>query len=175
MLRSLIVQLCGVRPDTPKSLSDLRPFRDTNRQPGLESLEKALQASMQEFKHVYLVVDALDECSLVNGQREALLKFIGRVHSWNMTNLHVLYTSRPEPDIKTELKPLFQQPATWVIDLQKRREEVNRDISAHIEQKIASSNFSFWSPETKENVKVTLTSKADGMYDPTYQYFKISS
>jgi hypothetical protein len=175
MLRSLIVQLCGGRPDTPRPLSDLHPYREKNLQPGLEKLEETLQASAQDFKSVYLVVDALDECPLANDERGRLLKLLGYIHEWTLTNLHVLYTSRPEPDIEAELAPLFSGPTTSIIDLQKRRKEVNRDIGTYIDQKIASSNFRSWPPKTKEDVKAALTGKADGMYVVTFCQFKISS
>jgi hypothetical protein len=175
MLRSLIVQLCGGRPDTPQPLSDLHPYREKNLQPGLEKLEETLQASTQDFKNVYLVVDALDDCPPANYERGKLLKLLGHVHEWSLTNLHVLYTSRPEPDIEAELSPLFSGPTTSIIDLQKRRKEVNRDIGTYIDQKIASSNFRSWPPKTKKDVKAALMDKADGMYALTYYQFKISS
>jgi len=175
MLRSLIVQLCGGRPDTPKPLLDLHLYRDKNLQPGLEKLEETLQASTQDFKNVYIVVDALDECPRANGERDKLLKHLENIHKWNLANLHVLYTSRPEPDIEAELAPLFSRPTTSIIDLQKRREEVNRDIGTYIDQKIASSDFRTWPPETKKEVKAALTDKADGMYGAIYYQFEISS
>jgi hypothetical protein len=175
MLRSLIVQLCGGRPDTPKPLSDLSLYRDKNLQPGLEKLEETLQASTQDFRSVYLVIDALDECPRANGERDKLLKCLKKVHKWTLTNLHVLYTSRPEPDIEAELATLFSGPATSIIDLQKRREEVNRDIGTYIDQKIASPDFRYWPLETKNDIKAALTDKADGMYNATYYQFEISS
>lgn len=175
MLRSFIVQLCGGRPDTPKPLLDLHLYRDKNLQPGLEKLEETLQASTQDFKSVYLVIDALDECPRANGERDKLLKCLEKVHKWTLTNLHVLYTSRPEPDIEAELVPLFSGPATSIIDLQKRREEVNRDIGTYIDQKIASPDFRYWPLKTKNDVKAALTDKADGMYSATYYKIKISS
>ena len=168
MLRSLIVQLCGGRPDTPKPLLDLHLYRDKNLQPGLENLEEILQASTQDFRSIYLVIDALDECPRENGERDKLLKCLERVHKWALTNFHVLCTSRPEPDIEAELVPLFSGPATSIIDLQKRREEVNRDIGTYIDQKIASSEFRYWPLKTKNDVKAALTDKADGMYGATY-------
>ncbi|KAF8855911.1 hypothetical protein BDZ45DRAFT_745919 [Acephala macrosclerotiorum] len=42
MLRSLIVQLSGRRPDTPRPVQDLRRFRVVNQMPDMESLEKSL-------------------------------------------------------------------------------------------------------------------------------------
>jgi NACHT domain len=175
MLRSLIVQLCGGRPDTPKPLLDLHLYRDKNLEPGLEKLEETFQASTRDFKSVYLVVDALDECPRANDERDKLLKCLENVHKWTLTNLHVLYTSRPEPDIEAKLAPLFSGPATSIIDLQKRREEVDRDIGTFIDQKIASSDFRSWPPKTKKDVKAALTDKADGMYDAAYYQFEISS
>jgi hypothetical protein len=175
MLRSLIVQLCGGRPDTPKPLLDLHLYRDKNLQPGLENLEEILQASTQDFRSVYLVIDALDECPRPNGERDKLLKCLEKIHNWTLTNLHVLYTSRPEPDIEAELALLFSGPARSIIDLQERREEVNRDIGTYIDQKIASSEFRDWPLETKNDVKAALTDKADGMYSATYYQCEISS
>jgi hypothetical protein len=175
MLRSLIVQLCGGRPDTPKPLSDLYPYRDKHLQPGLEKLKETLQACTQDFKSVYLVVDALDECPRTNDEREKLLELLGYVRAWTLTNLHVLYTSRPEPDIEAELAPLCSGPTTSIISLQKRSNEINRDIGAYVDQQIALSKFRSWPSETKKDVKAALMDKADGMYGATYFQFGISS
>jgi hypothetical protein len=168
MLRSLIVQLCGGRPDTPKPLSDLHHYRNKHLQPGLEKLEETLQACTQDFKSVYLVIDALDECPRSNGEREKLLQLLGRVQKWTLLNLHILYTSRHEPDIEAELRALFSGPATAIIDLQKRQKEMDGDIGTYIDQKIASPAFRTWPSKTKEDVKAALTGKADGMYGTTY-------
>jgi len=175
MLRSLIVQLGGERPDTPKPLSDLHSYRDKHLQPDLEKLEETLQACAQDFKNVYLVVDALDECPRANGERAKLLKLLGHVHKWTLTNLHVLYTSRPEPDIKAGLAPFFPGLGTSIVDLQNRRGEINRDISIYVEQEIMSSDFQTWPPETKNDVKAALTDKANGMYGATCFQFELSS
>jgi hypothetical protein len=72
MIRSLIVQLCGRRSDTPKPLLDLRRFRDVNHQPDPKNLETTLRACVQDFQNVYLIIDALDECPVAGDEREAL-------------------------------------------------------------------------------------------------------
>lgn len=166
MLRSLIVQLCGGRPDTPKSLLDLHTYEERNLQPGIEKLREVLQASMHDFEHVYLIVDALDECPLDNGEREKLLKVLRHLRTWSLANLHVLYTSRPEPDIKISLEPMFSEPESSMIDLGERQEEITKDIGTYIDDKlISSSDFKSWPPDVKRDVKKALTAKADGMYD----------
>ncbi len=95
MLRSLIVQLCGGRPDTPKSLLKLQSStKERNLQPSLKELEETLKASMQGFKKIYVVLDALDECPLIAGERHKLMNVLECVHRWGVAELHVLYTSR---------------------------------------------------------------------------------
>lgn len=55
MLRSLIFQLSHQTRNLPEAL--LLAYKAT-----VNSLEITLQSIIQEFEHVYLVVDALDEC-----------------------------------------------------------------------------------------------------------------
>lgn len=172
MLRSIIVQLCGARPDTPKPLLNLQSYQDKNLQPGLEKLEETFQASTQDFKNVYLVIDALDECPLADGEREQLLELLVRFQKRSLVNLHVLYTSRSEPDIMAELAPLFIGLATPIIDLQEQRNEISRDIHSYIDQKIATTAFRSWSPKTKQEVKSVLADKANGMYGPIKNYLR---
>jgi hypothetical protein len=164
MLRSLIVQLCGRRPDTPKPLLDLRRFRDVNHQPDLKSLETTLRACVQDFKNVYLIIDALDECPVADNERERLLNVLGCAVRSGLPNLHVLCTSRPESDIEAKFGPLFSRTAAKILDLQKRRKEVSQDILTYIGQKIEeSSKFRSWPLNIKEEVKSVLMQKANGM------------
>ena len=163
MLRSLIAQLCGRRPDTPKSVQDLARYKDINQEPGLKELENTLRSTTGDFQDVYLVIDGIDECPLNDHERADLLKVLQRMNAWSLANLHVLLTSRKENDIEAELEPLLKLPATSFIDLQIHHEEVNRDIGIFIDQRIASSAFRSWPPKLKADVKAALTSKADGM------------
>jgi hypothetical protein len=142
---------------------DLHTFEERNLQPGIEKLREVLHASMHDFEHVYLIVDALDECPLDNGEREKLLRHLRK---WSLANLHVLYTRRPEPDIKISLEPMFSEPESSMIDLGERQEEITKDIGTYIDDKlISSSDFESWPPDIKLDVKKALTAKADGMYD----------
>jgi hypothetical protein len=117
MLRSLIVQLSGRRPDSPKVLLDLRRLRDINQHPDLKSLEATLQATTEGFEKVFLVIDALDECPENNSEREILLKLIDRIQGWSSSSLHFLCTSRKENDIERAFQPLLQNQNASTIDL----------------------------------------------------------
>jgi hypothetical protein len=83
MLRSLIIQLCGRRPDSPKALLNLRRLRDINQHLDLKSLEATLQDTTKGFEKVFLVIDALDECPENNSEREIPLKLINRIQQWS--------------------------------------------------------------------------------------------
>lgn len=133
MLRSLIVQLSGRRPDTPKPVQDLGHFRVVNQMLDMESLEKALLATIPDFQNVYLVLDAIDECPQDASERELLLELIIRTQGWGLDNLHVLLTSRKKQDIDDALKRLSMIPTFSRIDLERRREEVDKDIGAFID------------------------------------------
>jgi hypothetical protein len=164
MLRSLIVQLCGRRPDSPEALLKLRRFRDTTHQPGLDELEATLRATTEGFKKVFLVIDALDECPEKDSEREILLKLIARIRRWSSSSLHFLCTSRKENDIERALQPLVENQNALIINLQVHREEVDRDIGIFIDQIISLSIFASWSHIFKAKVRTMLTEKADGMY-----------
>ena len=164
MLRSLIVQLCGRRPDSPKALLDLRRLRDINQYPDLKTLETTFKATTGGFENLFLVIDALDECSQNDSEREILLKLIVSIQQWHLSSLHILCTSRKENDIERALQLLVENQNASTIDLQVHRKEVDRDIGIFIDQTISSSTFASWSHIFKTKVRTMLTERADGMY-----------
>lgn len=66
--------------------------------PGLQELLKAVQHLVCEFEHVFVVIDALDECTNRPELLDALL------HLSTLSQLHLLVTSRPEHDIESTLE-----------------------------------------------------------------------
>jgi hypothetical protein len=56
-----------------------------------------LEAILAELKAVYIVVDALDECSVEDGTRHELLAHLDRLQSG--ANIRLMVTSRHLPDI----------------------------------------------------------------------------
>ena len=113
---------------------------------------------IEALGHVFIVVDALDECPQ-NGDREQLLAMISDMTSRSLDNLHVLVTSRREPDIEEALLSLLTVPA---ISLQ--GPQVDLDIKLHISSQLsADPRLKKWSKETKAKIENALTVKADGM------------
>ncbi|KAK1532441.1 uncharacterized protein CCOS01_04424 [Colletotrichum costaricense] len=73
MLSSLIGQFCARRPDTPQPIKELESFIIKRERPDTETLENALRAAVRGFSAAYIVVDALDECPILDGERTRLM------------------------------------------------------------------------------------------------------
>ena len=118
MLRSLVAQVCGSRPDIAEPLAELSRLRDLNQQPSLDSLERALIASCADFSRVFLVVDAPDECSTDEGERARMLARLVKIHRQGLSNLHIFLTSRRQLDIQEALEPLLLTASSRIVDLE---------------------------------------------------------
>jgi hypothetical protein len=127
-------------------------------QPGLDELTGMLSEAIQSLGHVFIVIDALDECPK-GEERDSLLAVLSNIKSRTMYNLHTLVTSRRELDVEENLAPLItSQP----ISLQ--GVEVDGDIQAHISSVLATDpKLKKWPEDIKQEIEVTLTKGANGM------------
>jgi len=71
----------------------------------MEPCIQALQALLAVAPSLYIVIDALDECSEREDQH-GLFALLARIHSWNIDKLHILATSRQQVDIDEGLQTL---------------------------------------------------------------------
>lgn len=168
----MIRQLCGARPDSLGWLNNLgSTFRDKGARPTLEHLEAALWNAVEGFDAVYLIIDALDECTTSKGTRVTLMKSLVKLQKCSPPNVHILVTSRKEPDIEAALirVPLSSEEK---IDLLEFRDAVNHDMDIYLQQKLDSPEFDNLSDDTKQLARSLLLEKADGMC--VYQIFLLS-
>src|SRR5213079_1575060 len=101
----------------------------------------------KNLKVVYIIADALDECSKNRG-REELLALIKEVKEWSLPNIHLLVTSRQESDIGEVLSPLLDIPAIPI-----KGSQVNADIELHIRDQLATDpKLMKWSKEVKAEI-----------------------
>ena len=104
---------------------------------------------------IYLVVDALDECTQMSG----LMLLLGMIHRWDCDRLRLLVISRKERLIEDTLGPLYP----FQINL---NEMVNPDIETYIQNQLSTSQRLLrWTriPEIRQKIQQTLSAGANGM------------
>jgi hypothetical protein len=111
---------------------------------------------------VYLIIDALDECSdtsSLSSSRQKVLTLLEDIIGSNLPNLRVCITSRPETDIKIVLQPLTFRSISI-------HEEIGQqeDIENYIKSTVHSHRkMRRWKPEHKQLAIDVLTRRANGM------------
>jgi len=124
--------------------------------PTWDELLGLLKELLNCFKQNYVVIDALDEC---DEYEQLFKKVIMIILGWQLSNVHLLMTSRREEYILETM----QGCATMEICLS--AELVGSDIISYIHATVeAGSKFKMWSHTIKEHVKEVLTNGANGMY-----------
>jgi hypothetical protein len=115
------------------------------------------------LEDVYIVLDALDECSARIGSRtEGLLSWIQDLMGSSERNIHLLVTSRPEHDIQSKLRNLMHEEN--IITIQSSL--VSDDIQAYIHTRVRQGDgLKRWREqlEVQEEIEAALTLKANGM------------
>ena len=111
---------------------------------------------------IYIIVDALDECSHSSGApspRERVLMLVEELVGLRLPNLHICVTSRLETDIETVLNRLIPR----FISLHDEENQI-QDIVDYVTSVINTDpKMRGWSADVKELVIGTLSHKAGGM------------
>lgn len=128
MLRALLLQLSGQLSD---SQTDLARLHDSSRTvvPSPVVLVAYLQRLIQKFDQVYILLDALDEIPRY-GQRDRVLDTVQTMRKWLIPGLHLLITSRDEPDIRGSLSPAGHDEVVM------KNAGINQDITNFISRQI---------------------------------------
>lgn len=163
MLASLIKQICLQLSEEFLFIEAFRDHKKRGQRPDTRTLEKMLISSTSSFSNVYVVIDALDECPLLNDQRDNLLKTLERILLKAPRNLHIFLTSRNEKDIDDKLRVLLSPPSRIEIDLLAHQERLNCDINHYINLKLSTEDFDSWPESIKKEVKQSLMEKSDCM------------
>ncbi|KAH0533900.1 hypothetical protein FGG08_007482, partial [Glutinoglossum americanum] len=162
---SLIAQLCSQVVDLPEKLKELyKRCNDGKQEAAIHDLKSALAlfAETKELDDIFIVTDALDECPKNKEKefREELLELITEVKDWSTSNIHLLVTSRLEPDIEEALTPLLTARAISI-----QGSQVESDIKLHISSQLKTDpKLKQWPSEVKTEIEEALTAGANGMF-----------
>ncbi|OXV06673.1 hypothetical protein Egran_05560, partial [Elaphomyces granulatus] len=165
MVCSLIGQLSWIREDCWKLLEDrFSSLTDKRRTPTGELLNLLLVTMIQQFENVWVVLDALDECSTKAGKRDkSLLWLISHILRAPDTNVHVLMTTRPEQGIISEIR-------SWNLDklmMPIQSDLITGDIRMYVQASIRRGKLlERWGtqPDIQDEIEAKLMEKANGMF-----------
>lgn len=164
-IRLAIKQLCRRMPRLPVALDEVyeKHFRNCS-QPSHKELRDAFLAIVQQFNSVFLVLDALDECTLE--QRIGLYEFFSGVlvTSAGQGIVKLFVTSRRGSDIERAF--LQQSFPTIEIEAAKVDSDIEIYVKAQIEQRLQDGRLTLKNMALKNKILTALTTKAGGMYVP---------
>ena len=165
LVHSLLIQLSACSDPYCDILSRLYEAHKRGvKQPSEDALKQCLKEMLTlPGQHpVYIVIDALDECSNTSGMpspREQVLVFLKGLVELSLPNLHLCATSRPEIDIRHVLELLTSRR----VSLHEQSEQ-KKDIIDYVTSVVQSDpKMRRWRDEDKNLVIETLSERADGM------------
>lgn len=170
LLRSLVAQLVEQTARLPKALAQLRrrkffkerkptPGRpmqgDYVPQPSSLELSNTFRESMLDFDHIYVILDALDECV----ERQKLLSLVQRLLNPKTSNIHILVTSRSDADLEKHLTPIVTAQTLVESSL------VEPDILSYIQEQLYNNpKLRRWPQKIRDRIESALMTGAQGMY-----------
>jgi hypothetical protein len=159
MLRSLLCQLLQRSVVIPKGVDALfSSCENGQRKPSSHALLQVTKEAAQEFTQVYVILDALDECT----QRSELMDMLETVAGWQLDNLHLLMTSRKERDIERSLEEYIREEDTVCL----QRDVVDKDIQRYIQQRLrVDKGLAKWNRDAvvRQEIEDALMGGARGM------------
>lgn len=161
LYRTFTAQLSTQVGDLPEELKDLYEYcvGDYGKQSTTDDEWRRVFMSMtQSFDHVYLVVDALDECEESIGLG-VMIDFIQDIwkRGKRRHNVHILTSSRDLQQIREvsdtlSIRQIHIQGPKLASDI---RTAVKKCLSA-------DSKFSRWPQSVKDTIETSLTTQAQG-------------
>ncbi|KAF2124635.1 hypothetical protein P153DRAFT_325872, partial [Dothidotthia symphoricarpi CBS 119687] len=160
MLRSLLCQLQQRPFIVPEGVDALfSSCENGQRQPSLHALLDVTRQAMQQFTHVYVVLDALDECT----QRSELMDMLATVAKWRLNNVHLLMTSRKERDIESSLESYVREEDTVCL----QGDLVDNDIQRYVQQRLSDDKkLAKWNKDAaiRQEIEAAMMHGARGMF-----------
>lgn len=154
-LRSLLVQLGKNEPGL--SILHRAYMRSRQRLPGINALESILRSCIESYTEVFLHLDAFDECTEDNDERQNVLDSIAKLLQ-DTSNVRLLATSRDVPDVHSCMEKLLAERLFIT------PETIDKDIRKYVSTQISRDrNLSGLDPATRTLIKETFAEKADGM------------
>ncbi|MCJ1468876.1 hypothetical protein MMC07_007506 [Pseudocyphellaria aurata] len=154
LLAAILKQLLQARPDLAEPVGRLhKRHADRGTKPSLEEISAAVQSVAVKYPSVYVVVDALDECSDRDGTLGLFLAKLRDLQS--KTHLRIMATSRSIPGI------VYEFSAALKLEIRASNADVKRFVAGQtyrLPKCIQRDN------ELQEMVQEKIMQAMDGMF-----------
>ena len=166
-IRLAIKQLCRrIKPLPPKLDKVYEQHYNNYSQPGFQELQDIFLATIQQFRSVFFILDALDECTL--DQRADLCEFFARIVELNASTgtgrglVKLFVASRKELDIERA----FQRESFPKIEIEATKvdSDIALYVNAQIEQRLHGGSLTLNNMALKDKILDALTTSSGGMY-----------
>lgn len=114
---------------------------------------KLLQTIVIEYSRCFIILDALDECSISDGRLGQLLS--GIFHIQAKTGMNLFATSRNIPKIQSKFKNCKS------IEIRASEDDLQKYLLGQMPR---LPGFVSKKPDLQEEIKTKITRAADGMY-----------
>ncbi|KAL8371295.1 hypothetical protein RB595_001230 [Gaeumannomyces hyphopodioides] len=160
MLRALAFQLHQRGIGSTELDTLFRSHKDGEEQPTTKTLREAVRKLLGIQKGVFIVIDALDECTT----RTELLSWIDETTSaTEMRHIQLICAGRPEDEFVREIPISIGEQNCLRLD----KNKINADIRSYVVERLDKSpEFAKWAlhPTVLDNIRETIGKKSDGMF-----------
>jgi hypothetical protein len=154
LIASLLKQLIDQRPIVSCNILELyRHHRSRQTRPPLTEVSRFLLAELRHFSKVFIVIDALDECSEESRIRGHFLAEVMKL----LPMICLLVTSRVIPDMERRFE------AASRLEIYASGTDVRRYLEGRIERELPLADFVGTDPNLRTDILTTIVQKSDGM------------
>lgn len=150
ILASLLKQLTERLLSLPGTVKGLyKDHKSKRTRPSLEETSRVLKSVAAMYSRVFLIIDALDECSASDGCRRKLLQELFALQANCQAKLFA--TSRISPEIEESFKESLS------LEIRAKEDDVRRYLDDHIDERYAFIGL-------QNEIKAEIVKAIDGMY-----------
>ncbi|KAL9118356.1 MAG: hypothetical protein Q9187_005101 [Circinaria calcarea] len=154
LMSSLLAQLVKGRSNLPESIRNLHQRHvDRGTRPSIEEIITLFHSVSRSYSKIFIVVDALDECSKIDNTRKRLLEELFTLQSH--TKAGFFATSRENPEIAT----LFQ--GAILKEIRASDEDVRRYLASRIAE---LPKCVLRDQALQDNIQTEIAKAVDGMF-----------
>jgi Cdc6-like AAA superfamily ATPase len=153
LLSCFLKHLVHQKPSIPEDVMSLYKSHNNKRRPKPDEVQELLRSIIKNNSKSFIIIDALDECQVSNGDRKTLLREIFDLQA--KSEFCLFATSRFIPDVVEEFK------GSLSLEIRAHDNDVKRYLSSQMK---LLPNFVLRNADLQEEIKNIIIDAIGGMY-----------